>query len=312
MSRLSLGRGGSPGQLSPASFPRESVPVLQTSKIAPQQDEKATNASGSDPQGFDICQKPTTGGPVKLKQPLFGINREKRNSQRNIEEGLNGQVLRPGMVLLKHYLSLDSQVKIVNICRQLGVGSAGFYQPEYRSGEKMHLKMMCLGSSWDPNVDKYVDSHTIDGPKPPNIPQEFIPLVMNAIKDSQTLITRTRKPPNDVLPSMSPSICIANFYTKSGRLGLHQDKAESPESLRKGLPVVSFSIGDSAEFLYSERRDDASEKVLLESGDVLIFGGRSRNIFHGVSSVKPKTAPKSLLDQTHLREGRLNLTFREY
>ncbi|CAN1219986.1 Alpha-ketoglutarate-dependent dioxygenase AlkB [Linum perenne] len=271
MSRLSLGRGGSPGQLSPASFPRESVPVLQTSKIAPQQDEKATNASGSDPQGFDICQKPTTGGPVKLKQPLFGINREKRNSQRNIEEGLNGQVLRPGMVLLKHYLSLDSQVKIVNICRQLGVGSAGFYQPEYRSGEKMHLKMMCLGSSWDPNVA-----------------------------------------PNDVLPSMSPSICIANFYTKSGRLGLHQDKAESPESLRKGLPVVSFSIGDSAEFLYSERRDDASEKVLLESGDVLIFGGRSRNIFHGVSSVKPKTAPKSLLDQTHLREGRLNLTFREY
>jgi alkylated DNA repair dioxygenase AlkB len=26
----------------------------------------------------------------------------------------------------------------------------------------------------------------------------------------------------DVLPAMSPDICIVNFYTTTGRLGLHQ------------------------------------------------------------------------------------------
>ncbi|KAG0481778.1 hypothetical protein HPP92_012636 [Vanilla planifolia] len=112
---------------------------------------------------------------------------------------------------------------------------------------------------------------------------------------------------------MSPNVCIVNFYNDSGRLGLHQDRDESKERLEKGLPVVSFSIGNSTEFLYSDVRDvDSAEKVILESGDVLIFGGKSRHIFHGVSCIKPKTAPQLLNDDANLRPGRLNLTFRQY
>lgn len=92
-----------------------------------------------------------------------------------------------------------------------------------------------------------------------------------------------------------------------------QDKDESEKSIRAGLPVVSFSIGDSAEFLYGDERDvDMAKEVLLESGDVLIFGGKSRNIFHGVTTIQPKTAPELLLQETNLRPGRLNLTFRQY
>lgn len=92
-----------------------------------------------------------------------------------------------------------------------------------------------------------------------------------------------------------------------------QDRDESKESLDKGLPVVSFSLGDSAEFLYGDDRDvDKARKVTLESGDVLIFGGESRLIYHGVPRIFPKTAPKRLLGQINLRPGRLNLTFRQY
>lgn len=92
-----------------------------------------------------------------------------------------------------------------------------------------------------------------------------------------------------------------------------QDRDESKESLYKGLPVVSFSLGDSAEFLYGDDRDvDKANKVTLESGDVLIFGGKSRLIYHGVPCIFPKTAPKLLLGDTNLRPGRLNLTFRQY
>ncbi len=53
--------------------------------------------------------------------------------------------------------------------------------------------------------------------------------------------------------------------------------------------MVSFSIGDTAEFLYGDQRDvDKAEKVSLESGDVLVFGGESRHIFHGVASIITK------------------------
>lgn len=77
--------------------------------------------------------------------------------------------------------------------------------------------------------------------------------------------------------------------------------------------MVSISLGDSAEFLFGDQSDiDKADKVELESGDVLIFGGESRHIFHGVSSIIPRTAPYRLLEETDLRPGRLNLTFREY
>ncbi|PKU69412.1 alkylated DNA repair protein [Dendrobium catenatum] len=92
------------------------------------------------------------------------------------------------------------------------------------------------------------------------------------------------------------------------------DKDESEESFRKRLPIVSFSIGDSAEFLYCDVRDEVkAEKVTLESGDVLIFGGDAGHIFNGVSCIIPNTGPKILIDKTtKLRPGYLNLTFRQY
>ncbi|KAG4196798.1 hypothetical protein ERO13_A06G194000v2 [Gossypium hirsutum] len=263
---------------------------------------------------FDICL-PKIGTPVMLKPSLLVKNREKRNEIKRSAEGQIGNVLRPGMVLLKKYLSLADQVKIVRACRALGLGSGGFYQPGYRDGAKLHLKMMCLGKNWDPETGNYGDLRPIDRAVPPGIPREFFQLVEKVIKDSHSLVQLKTKASHveHILPSMKPNICIVNFYSASGRLGLHQDKDESPESLHKGLPVISFSIGDAAEFLYGDQREvDKAEKVELESGDVLVFGGSSRLIFHGVTAIKQKTAPGSLLEETNLRPGRLNLTFREY
>ncbi|XVF25258.1 hypothetical protein REPUB_Repub13aG0197800 [Reevesia pubescens] len=243
------------------------------------------------------------GTPVMLKPSFLVKNREKRNEIKRSTEGQNGNVLRSGMVLLKKYLSLSDQVKIVKACQKLGLASGGFYQP--------------------------------------GIPREFHQLVEKAIKDSHSLIQEKARTSHveNIFPWMTPNICIVNFYSASGRLGLHQnginvtlplfsyylihtielrlccfrDRDASPESLHKALPVVSFSIGDSAEFLYGDQRVvDKAEKVELESGDVLIFGGNSRHIFHGVTAIKQNTAPRGLLEETNIRPGHLNLTFREY
>jgi len=116
------------------------------------------------------------------------------------------------------------QVFIVNKCRELGLGPGGFYRPGYRDGPKLRLHMMCLGLDWDPQTRKYQKRRRVDRSTPPPIPYAFHQLVDRAMKDSYAVIRRDFGICNaeEILPSMSPDICIVNFYTESGRLGLHQ------------------------------------------------------------------------------------------
>ncbi|KAJ6765444.1 2OG-FE(II) OXYGENASE FAMILY PROTEIN [Salix purpurea] len=260
---------------------------------------------------FDICLSRSRDSAV-LKS-LQEMEENQENAEHPIEE--RQRVLRPGMVLLKRYISLSDQIELVKTCREIGLGPGGFYRPGYKNGAKLRLQMMCLGLNWDPETRKYEDQDPTDGCKPPYIPCEFNQIVETAIQDAHALLGKdlALSDVEEILPAMSPDICIVNFYTTTGKLGLHQDRDESSESLSKGLPVVSFSVGDSAEFLYGDQRDvNKADKIVLESGDVLIFGGSSRHIFHGVTSVIPNSSPKALIEETRLRPGRLNLTFRQY
>ncbi|WOH10867.1 hypothetical protein DCAR_0730342 [Daucus carota subsp. sativus] len=288
--------------------------VAATSEIkCSQASQDNTMTTGSSEKFFDICPKKT--GTPRLKSSLLVQNREKRNEIQRSNGGQPIQVLRPGMVLLKNFIPLKDQVEIVQTCRKLGLGNGGFYQPGYGDQANMHLKMMCLGKNWDPKSSSYEERRSEDGAEPPPIPIEFHQLVQKAIQDTHAHQCKQvkQKDVESVLPSMTPDICIVNFYTTNGKLGFHKDKDESQESLNRGLPVVSISIGDSAEFLYGDQMDiDKAKKVVLESGDVLIFGGKSRHIYHGVTSILPKTAPQALLQESDLRPGRLNLTFRKY
>ncbi|XP_071721098.1 DNA N(6)-methyladenine demethylase ALKBH1D-like [Rutidosis leptorrhynchoides] len=214
--------------------------------------------------------------------------------------------LQNGVVMMKNYVSLRDQAEIVKTCQEYGMGPGGFYQPITRFGGKLNLHMMCFGRNWDP-VTKYNSIYRgNDGSEAPPIPEQLVSLAAKSIQDC--------KASDDCMPSMDPDICIVNFYAaNTGRLGLHQDRDESESSLKKGLPVVSVSIGDSAKFVYGDTRYvRRANRVLLESGDVLVFGGKSRHVFHGVTKIIPNSAPPSLIQQTDLRPGRLNLTFRQY
>ncbi|KAG1338989.1 alpha-ketoglutarate-dependent dioxygenase abh1 [Cocos nucifera] len=270
--------------------------------------------SDAEDHPFNICRSETVG-PVTLKKSLLELNQEKRKEIQRSQNPPQHAYLRSGMILLKNYISHHDQVKIVEKCRDLGISSGGFYRPCYKDGAKLRLYMMCLGKNWDPEARLYEDNRPIDGAKAPEIPEYLRKLVDRAIQASHDFLRQNYKDVNieDEVPNMSPDICIVNFYNNSGKLGLHQDRDESKKSLHRGLPVVSFSLGDSAEFLYGVERDaDNAEKVVLESGDVLMFGGNSRLIYHGVSCIHPNTAPKGLIKETKLRPGRLNLTFRQY
>jgi hypothetical protein len=52
---------------------------------------------------------------------------------------------------------------------------------------------------------------------------------------------------------------------------------------------------------------NGERKVILESGDILVFGGLSRLVYHGTRNIQPGTRPPGL----HMVPGRLNFTFRQ-
>ncbi|KAJ0587854.1 putative DNA oxidative demethylase [Helianthus annuus] len=91
------------------------------------------------------------------------------------------------------------------------------------------------------------------------------------------------------------------------------DHDESSDSLRRGLPVVSISIGEFATFLYGDTRIKKKlKRIFLYSGDVLIFGGKSRLIYHGVKQISQYRSPVPLVTEFGLRNDRLSLTFRQF
>ncbi len=98
-----------------------------------------------------------------------------------------------------------------------------------------------------------------------------------------------------------PDCCLINFYDAQARMGMHQDRDEADF----GYPVVSVSLGDDALFrIGNTTRGGKTESLWLNSGDVLVMGGESRLIYHGVDRVRPGSS--TLLP----RGGRINLTLR--
>jgi DNA oxidative demethylase len=77
----------------------------------------------------------------------------------------------------------------------------------------------------------------------------------------------------------TPDACLINQYSSGAGMGLHQDRDERDLS----QPIVSVSIGDSCKFIVGgTQRKDPQRSFTLSDGDVLVWGGRSRLVFHGV------------------------------
>ena len=211
----------------------------------------------------------------------------------------NGNVkpveIAPGAFHLSRYLSLEKQRDLLDRCRALIDGDVPGYVPTVRGGGGMHVRMLCLGRHWNGQLYKYEPTRSdFDGLAVPPLPDAFRRLA-NEIAASVGM-------------TLDADLCILNYYDAEGRMGVHQDKDESPASLEAGRPVVSVSLGDAARFLFGGlRRRDPVEPIRLESGDAFVFGGPARLRHHGVSRIVPGTAPPELAVA-----GRFNLTFRQY
>ncbi len=102
-------------------------------------------------------------------------------------------------------------------------------------------------------------------------------------------------------PHFQPDMCHINRYQAGTKLGLHQDRHE----FDLNQPIVSISLGLECIFLLGGfERTDKPKRILLEHGDVIVWGGPSRMRFHGVQPLKPGSHPLT-------GPYRYNLTFRK-
>jgi len=156
----------------------------------------------------------------------------------------------------------------------------------------MSVQSVCLGWHWQPYLYSRTADDTDGAPVKP-LPAGIIDLARRAVADSL----------GDG-ESFDPDAAIVNFYEPGARLGLHQDGEEPSDA-----PVVTISLGDTCVFRMAgvDRRTGPFTDVELRSGDLLVFGGRNRRIYHGVPKVIGGTAP-SWLD---LPSGRVSITIRE-
>ena len=98
-----------------------------------------------------------------------------------------------------------------------------------------------------------------------------------------------------------PDACLINRYEPGSRLSLHQDRNERDFD----HPVVSVSLGLPAIFQWGgPKREDRPTRARLAHGDVMVWGGPDRLMFHGV---------RELADGFHPLVGpvRYSLTFRK-
>lgn len=99
----------------------------------------------------------------------------------------------------------------------------------------------------------------------------------------------------------NPDACLINRYTPDAKMSLHQDKDERDIT----APIVSVSLGMTATFLFGgSKRSDATVKIPLLHGDVIVWGRSVRLNYHGIAPLKNTPHPE-------LGAQRFNLTFRK-
>jgi alkylated DNA repair protein (DNA oxidative demethylase) len=196
-------------------------------------------------------------------------------------------LLKPGLRLYKAALDRAGQEALRDELRVL-LREAPLFRPRMpRSGKEFSVRMSNCGPlGWVSDISgyRYQACHPETGRPWPPMPESILRLWRAYAECAR-----------------EPDACLINHYDETARMGPHQDRDEADFS----APILSLSLGDSCLFRYGgERRRDPSRTVRLDSGDIVVFGGPARLMFHGVDRMLPKSS--TLLDPP----GRINLTLR--
>jgi alkylated DNA repair protein (DNA oxidative demethylase) len=197
--------------------------------------------------------------------------------------------LEEGAIVLRRFASEQAPTLLEAIGRV--TEQAPLRQMKTPGGHTMSAAMACCGTwGWvtDRKGYRYQQTDPLTDLPWPGIPPEFLELAASAAARAG-------------YPDFKPDACLINRYLPGAKMGLHQDKDEADFS----QPIVSVSLGAPIVFQFGgNRRSDRPQKVPLEHGDVVVWGGTSRLRYHGVLTLKSVEHPLT-------GACRYNLTFRK-
>jgi alkylated DNA repair protein (DNA oxidative demethylase) len=157
-------------------------------------------------------------------------------------------------------------------------------------GQTMSVAMTNCGPvGWtsDRSGYRYSSRDPLTGQDWPPMPAEFVRLGLSAAGACG-------------FPGFAPDACLINRYSAGARLSAHRDADEQ----NFAQPIVSVSLGLPASFaFYGLTRGGKGKSVALVDGDVLVWGGPARLVYHAVRPLKAGTHPLTGV-------YRFNLTFR--
>ncbi|PSB26100.1 alkylated DNA repair dioxygenase [Chlorogloea sp. CCALA 695] len=196
-----------------------------------------------------------------------------------------------GFFLLKSRLTKAVQQEILAAARSVVI-QAPLFRPTMANGQSFNYSMTNCGElGWvaDRHGYRYQQVHPETLSRFPAMPQVIRDLAINLAKETG----------ND---NFDPESCLINLYRKGEKLGMHQDNTEKNLS----APIISISLGDSGVFVLGGfLRTDETKHYIVQSGDIIVMSGESRNFFHSFKGTVPNTS--NLLKDG----GRLNLTIRQ-
>jgi DNA oxidative demethylase len=202
----------------------------------------------------------------------------------------------PEVVHVAGWLDAQRQRALVEQFREWALPPAGLRHPRVPMGHLMSVQSVCLGWHWYPYQYSRTADDTDGAPVKP-LPPQVVDLGRAAVAEAYGWDSAETV-------GYAPDAAIVNLYAPGAHLGLHQD-GEEPST----APVVTISLGDTCVFRLAGvgRRTAPFTDVVLRSGDLLVFGGANRRIYHGV----PKVLDGTGLDALGLPPGRLSLTVRQ-
>jgi alkylated DNA repair protein (DNA oxidative demethylase) len=198
------------------------------------------------------------------------------------------ELLSPGAWLLRAFALGPAPHLVADVERI--ASQAPFRHMETKGGFRMSVAMTNCGMrGWcsDRRGYRYEPLDGLTARPWPAMPDSFLELARSAAEAAG-------------FQHFVPDACLVNRYQVGARMSLHQDKDECDFS----APIVSISLGLPAVFLWGgDARAERPQRVTLQHGDAVVWGGPARLRHHGVLPLKPGLHPL-------LGAQRLNLTFR--
>lgn len=198
------------------------------------------------------------------------------------------QDLAPGAVVLRGFARAVAAELVADMA-QVAL-AAPFRHMTTPGGHRMSVAMTNCGPlGWitDERGYRYASVDPVSGQPWPALPAAFAQLAAGAAAAAG-------------YAGFAADACLVNRYEPGARMTLHQDKDERDRT----QPIVSVSLGLPMVFLFGGlARTDPAQRVPLEHGDVVVWGGPSRLCYHGVLPLR---------EGLHEATGRcrINLTLR--